>query len=82
MKRSATVRFWVRQIIVAVLTYFVAALAQGGGSIDDWKTFAYGISGGVASAVLGLLGPHEPFVGIKYDADVPVPPADPVPAPK
>lgn len=77
MKKSSTVRFWARQLVVAVVSYFVAALAQGGGKITDWHTFAWGIAGGLASTLLGLLGPQEPFVGVKYPAEVPVPPAEP-----
>jgi hypothetical protein len=58
VKASPTLRFWVRSLVVAVLTFFVSALAQGGGAIHDWQTFVWGLCGGVAYAILGLVGPQ------------------------
>ncbi len=72
-KESSKVRFAARQIVVAFVSFFVSALAQG--EISDWNNFLWGAAGAVATTVLGLLGPHEPFVGIQYKAEVPVPPA-------
>lgn len=77
MSDSATVRFWARQVVTAVVAYLAAALAQG--HIADWDAFWWGLAAAVTSTVLGLLGPHEPFAGVKYPAEVPVPPAEPEP---
>ena len=76
-KTSPALRAGVRAIVVAVITYFVSALTQGGGKIDDWHSFAWGVAGGVAYAILGLLTPVEPFVGVKAKVEVPTPPAIP-----
>ena len=75
MKDSAAARFWARQLVTAVVAYLAAALAQG--QIADWSAFAWGLAAAVTSTTLGLLGPQEPFVGVKYPAEVPVPPAQP-----
>lgn len=74
MKDSPAARFWARQLVTAVVAYLAAALAQG--QIADWNAFFWGLAAAVTSTTLGLLGPHEPFVGVKYDAEVPVPPAE------
>lgn len=78
MKDSPVARFWARQLVVAAVSYLAAALAQG--QIADWSAFGWGLGAALCSTLLGLLGPQEPFVGRKYPATVPVPPADPEPA--
>lgn len=77
MENSATLRFWARQVVVAVVAYLAAAFAQG--QIADWSALAWGAAAAAASALVGLVGPQEPFVGVKYQAQVPVPPAEPDP---
>lgn len=74
-RKSPEFRFALRTIVVAVISYFVAVLAQGG-AVTDWTSFAWGIGGAIANALVGLLTPVEPFVGVKPKAvEVPRPPA-------
>jgi hypothetical protein len=75
LHNSPGLRFATRQIIVAAVAYLAAALNQG--AIADWSAFAWGMTAAVVSALVGVFGPHEPFVGVTYPAEVPVPPAEP-----
>lgn len=76
-RSSPQFRFALRTIVVAIIAYFVAVLAQGG-AITDWQSFAWGAAGATANALVGLLTPVEPFVGVKAKAvEVPSPPAVP-----
>lgn len=75
-RSSAAARFWLRQIAFAIVSFFVSATAQG--SVSDWHNFLWGLAGAVATALLGLLTPLEPFVGVKAKrVEVPQPPAVP-----
>lgn len=76
-KTSPKVRVAVRALVVAVLAYFVQALAEGGGRLDDWQAFAWGAAAAAAYAVIGILTPVEPLVGVQTPVEVPVPPAEP-----
>lgn len=75
---SAQVRFWVRQILIAVMAQLVLLFSAGKDNFT-WDDFLWGLGGAVVITVAGLLGPHEPFVGVKYRAEVPEPPAVPEP---
>lgn len=72
---SPAFRAGLRTVVVGVISYFVAALAQGG-EIADWHNFLWGLAGATANGLLAVLTPIEPFVGVKAnDVKVPVPPA-------
>lgn len=74
-RRSPYVRFAIRTLVVAAISYVVASLAQGGDFID-WHSLLWGVVGAVCKAALGLLTPEEPFVGVKPSrVEVPSPPA-------
>lgn len=62
-RKSPYARFVLRTLAVAVISYFVSALAQD--SINNWHDFLWGAAGAVAYAAQGLLTGTEPFVGIK-----------------
>ncbi len=81
-KTSPATRVAVRAVVVAVLGYFVASLAQGGGKLDDWQSVAWGAAAAGAYALIGILTPAEPLVGVKTPVEVPVPPAEPKPKAK
>lgn len=76
MKDSATVRFWTRQILIAVMAQLVLLFSQGKDDFD-LNTFLWGLGGAVVLTIASLLGPQDPFVGVKYAAEVPTPPAQP-----
>lgn len=66
-RTNATARAGVRTVAVAVVSYFVAALAQGG-AVADWHSFLWGAAGAAGYAVLGVLTPLEPKIGpVKAD---------------
>ncbi len=72
MKESSNIRFAVRQLIFGVAAWAVIPFA----SDVEWDgALLRGLLVAVATSVVGILGPHEPFVGIQYKAEVPVPPA-------
>lgn len=72
-KNSPAFRYGARVVAVAVVTYAVSAYHDG---ITDWTAFAKGVAGAAIYALVGLLTPLEPFVGVKpSDVNVPVPPA-------
>lgn len=72
-KESPAFRYWTRVVVVAVVAYAVSAYHDG---ITDWSAFAKGVVGAAVYAVVGLVTPVEPFVGVKpNDVKVPVPPA-------
>lgn len=72
-KNSPAFRYWTRVVVVAVVSYGVSAYHDG---ITDWTSFAKGAVAAAAYAVVGLLTPVEPFVGVQpSDVKVPVPPA-------
>jgi hypothetical protein len=77
-RRSPYVRFALRTLAVAAISYVIAAFAQGAetGDFLDWSSFGWGLVGAVCKAALGLLTIEEPFVGIKpHSVEVPSPPA-------
>jgi len=63
-KTNPAVRAAVRSVVVAVLTYLVGGFTTGFG---DWKSVAYGVGAAAAYALLGVLTPIEPKVGIKTE---------------
>lgn len=63
-KLSPSFRFAARTVLVAVVSYVVSVLAQGG-KITDWHSFAWGLAGAALYALLGVLTPIEPKVGVK-----------------
>lgn len=75
-KTSPALRFFVRTVVVAVAGYAVTAFQQG---ITDWRSFLGGLAAAGITAVVGLVTPVEPFVGVnKTDGvQVPTPPAVP-----
>lgn len=75
-KHNPAVRFWTRTILVAVVSYAVSAWHDG---IGDWAAFAKGAAGAAIYALVGLLTPVEPFVGVNKPSniEVPSPPAIP-----
>lgn len=74
-RTSPAFRFGVRTVVVAIITYCASAIATG---FTDWKAFALGAAGAAANALIGLLTPVEPFVGVKpAGVQVPSPPAEP-----
>lgn len=69
------VRVYVRIFVVGVISYVIAALAQGG-EFGDLSTFGWAAAGAGAKALVAVLTPEEPFVGIKASqVEVPSPPA-------
>jgi len=66
-KSSPAVRMWVRVIVLAILSWFVQLPLD-----NDWSSRTL-ISGAlaVAYAIIGLLTPMEPMVGIKSKVEVP-----------
>ena len=83
MFRSPTSRFLLRTCLVAVLAGLGALKASIGDGLStgEWADLAYVTLGaGLAYAGIGAAVPEvEPFVGrAKDNAEVPVPPADPV----
>ena len=84
MFRSPTSRYLLRTGVVAMLAGLGALKASVGDGLDseEWVDLLYvTIGAGAAYAGIGaIVPPVEPFVGRKKDdAEVPVPPADPVP---
>lgn len=75
-RSSPGFRAGLRSVVVGVIAYFVAAMAQGG-AIDDWSSFGWGLAGAVANLLVGILTPTEPFIGVKATVEVPSPPAVP-----
>lgn len=83
MFRTTTSRYLLRTGLVAVLAGLGALKTSIGGGLDGQEIadLCYVTLGaGLAYAGIGAAVPAvEPFVGIqKQDAEVPVPPADPV----
>lgn len=73
MKESPAVRFAVRQIVFGIAAWAAVTFTTD----VEWDgALLRGLIVTVATSVAGLLGSHEPFVGIKYSAEVPVPPAE------
>lgn len=62
-RRSPAVRMTVRAMAVAVLTFFATSFAAG--DVVDWKGLLYGAAAAAIYALLGILTPMEPKVGIK-----------------
>lgn len=71
--KSPRARFYARTIVVAVIGYGASAIAQGGSGLHDLSSFALGAASAGAYAVVGLLTPTEPFVGLKQAGPVEVP---------
>jgi hypothetical protein len=72
---SPAFRFGLRTVVVAIISYIATGIAAG---FEDWKPFALGVAGAGMNAIVGLLTPVEPFVGVKASGvQVPVPPAEP-----
>jgi hypothetical protein len=83
MFKSPTSRYLLRTGLVAVLAGLATLKASVGNGVDsaEWVDIVYATLGAaMAYAGIGAVVPAvEPFVGIKkQDAEVPVPPADPV----
>lgn len=57
-------RFYVRTFVVGCLGYITSSFAQGG-AFGDWHSFVWGAVAAGANAVIGLLTPVEPLVGVK-----------------
>lgn len=74
MLKTPNARFAARTIVVAVIGYLASALAQGGtDGITDWGALGWGAASAAAYAVIGLLTPTEPFVGVTSKTPVEVP---------
>lgn len=73
MKDSAALRFAVRQLLAGVAAWAAVTFTTD----VKWDgALLRGFIVTVATTLVGLLGAHEPFVGVKYRAQVPVPPAE------
>jgi len=84
MFRSPSSRYLLRIVVVAALAGLATLKASIGNGLDSAEVVdvIYAtLGGGAAYAGIGALVPSvEPFVGLKKDdAQVPVPPADPMP---
>jgi asparagine N-glycosylation enzyme membrane subunit Stt3 len=82
--RSWNARYVLRGVVAALLVALATLRASLGDGVDTGEWIDVGTNTLTAlAAYLGIgaaLGPVEPFVGRKLDdADVPKPPADPVP---
>jgi hypothetical protein len=76
-KTSPKLRFAARTVGVAAAGYIVQSYRGG---FTDWKSFASGLATAAITALLGLITPLEPFVGVnKAKIEVPSPPAVPEP---
>ena len=75
-KKSPVLRMVSRSIAVAVVSYVMGAFQAGEALTLTGLYLAAGTSGG--TAILGVLTPLEPFVGVnKATVEVPSPPAQP-----
>lgn len=68
-------RMTIRTLVIGLLVYLFSDLSDG--DIDDWEKLGQSALISVSYAVLGLLTPLEPFVGIGKPAVVDVPPPPP-----
>lgn len=80
MLKTPRSRFAARTLVVAAASYVVSSGAAGG-DFADWGSFGWGLAGAVAYAVVGLLTPTEPFVGIRPAEPVEVPADSSTPTP-
>ena len=62
-KNNPALRTAVRAAVVAILTYLATALRDN--DFSDWKNVLYGIGSALAYAIIGVLTPVEPKVGVK-----------------
>lgn len=62
-RRYPAVRMTLRAMAVAVITFFASSFAAG--DVVDWKGVLYGAGAAALYALLGILTPLEPKVGIK-----------------
>ncbi len=73
MKESPVLRFAVRQLLFGIAAWAAVTFTTD----VQWDgALLRGLIVVIATTVVGLLGSHEPFVGIQYSAEVPVPPAE------
>lgn len=74
---SPRYRLAIKTVVIAIITYVAKDLSDG--DIDDWESIYIAAKVSIGYAVIGLLTPIEPFVGVnKPDVvKVPSPPAEP-----
>lgn len=72
---SPRLRMTIRTLVIGGVVYFAQDLSDG--DLDDWEGLWLSLKVSASYAILGLLTPLEPFVGVgKPDrVEVPAPPA-------
>lgn len=70
LRKNAYARFVVRSVMTGLAAFFAAWAANPDGDILTRTAVAAALSAGV-NALIGLLTPWEPNVGVKYETDAP-----------